>query len=77
MAVPYFANSDPKTGTWGGLEGSGVHPDIPVEMDPKTVMSGHDPQLEAAVRAVLAELAAHPRPAPIAPPETRAASTAR
>jgi tricorn protease len=76
MSAPHYANSDPN-GTWGGLEGSGVVPDIPVEMDPKAVMSGHDPQLEAAVQAVLAELVAHPRPAPIAPPQTRAAATTR
>lgn len=77
MAVPFFANSDPRDGTWGGLEGSGVVPDIPVEMDPKSVMSGHDPQLEAAVRAVLLELAAHPHPAPIAPPQTRPPGSSR
>jgi tricorn protease len=74
MSVPHFANSDPD-GTWGGLEGSGVVPDITVEMEPKAVMSGHDPQLEAAIKAVLANLAAHPNPAPVAPPQTRASAT--
>ena len=43
----------------------GVWPDVEVEMTPKRVIEGRDPQLEAAVEIVLAELEANP------PPETR------
>jgi tricorn protease len=46
-----------------------VPADIEVEMTPKQVISGRDPQLEKAVEVVLAELEARPfmrarRPAP-------------
>ena len=34
--------------------------DIEVELDPRLVIEGHDPQLEKAVEVVLAELDAHP-----------------
>jgi tricorn protease len=47
------------------VENVGVPPDVEVEQTPKLVIAGRDPQLEAAVEIVLAELAAHP------PPETR------
>jgi len=39
-------------GNWS-VENEGVAPDIEVEMDPKLVNAGHDPQLEAAVKAAL------------------------
>ncbi len=39
-------------GNWA-VENEGVAPDIEVEMDPKLVNAGHDPQLEAAVKAAL------------------------
>ncbi|RLB94645.1 MAG: protease [Deltaproteobacteria bacterium] len=39
-------------GNWA-VENEGVSPDIEVEMDPKLVNAGHDPQLEAAVQAAL------------------------
>jgi tricorn protease len=38
------------------VENEGVPPDIDVEMTPKLVIEGHDPQLEEAVRVVLEEL---------------------
>jgi len=51
------------------VENEGVTPDVEVEMTPKLVIQGRDPQLEAAVQIVLSELEQHPqspveRPAP-------------
>jgi tricorn protease len=42
-------------GEWE-VENVGVAPDVEVEMTPKLVIAGHDPQLEKAVEVVLAEL---------------------
>ncbi len=39
-------------GNWA-VEGEGVAPDIEVKNDPKPVIEGHDPQLEAAVKEAL------------------------
>lgn len=39
-------------GQWA-VEGEGIAPDIEVIQDPKAVMEGHDPQLEAAVKEAL------------------------
>jgi tricorn protease len=39
-----------------------VAPDVEVELDPKAVRQGHDPQLEKAVEVVLSELAKNPIP---------------
>lgn len=55
-------------GQWE-VENVGVAPDVEVELTPKLMIEGHDPQLEQAVALVLAELerAPHtmaPRPAP-------------
>ena len=55
-------------GEWE-VENVGVAPDVEVEMTPKLVIEGRDPQLEKAVEIVLAELEAEPvvqpgRPAP-------------
>ena len=44
------------------VENEGVSPDVEVEMTPKLVIAGRDPQLERAVEIVLAELAADPPP---------------
>ena len=38
------------------MENRGISPDIEVEMDPKLVREGHDPQLEKAVDVVMQEL---------------------
>ena len=51
------------------VENVGVSPDVEVEMTPKLVIEGRDPQLEKAVEIVLEELATNPprevrRPAP-------------
>jgi tricorn protease len=49
-------------GEWE-VENAGVPPDIEVEMTPKLVIEGRDPQLERALEIVLAELEANPRTA--------------
>lgn len=52
--VPEFAYADAK-GEWG-VEGHGVDPDIVVDNDPKSVIEGHDPQLERGVAELLKRL---------------------
>ncbi|MGA2329457.1 MAG: PDZ domain-containing protein [Bryobacteraceae bacterium] len=49
-------------GAWE-VENHGVSPDIEVDYDPQAVRAGHDPQLEEAVKVVLAELEKNPPPA--------------
>jgi len=62
------------SGEWE-VENEGVAPDVEVEMTPKLVIEGHDPQLERAVELVLAALAANPqRVAPRPAPTRHAAS---
>ncbi len=58
VTAPNFAffNMD---GQWE-LENRGVSPDMEVELDPAAVRSGHDSQLEAAVQALLSNLAREP-----------------
>ena len=46
-------------GAWE-VENEGVAPDIEVEMTPRAVADGHDPQLDTAVALVLAELKTSP-----------------
>ncbi|HEY1792565.1 MAG TPA: PDZ domain-containing protein [Opitutaceae bacterium] len=46
-------------GKWT-VENHGIAPDVEVEMDPKLVRQGHDPQLERAVSVALDELAKNP-----------------
>ena len=53
-------------GEWE-VENRGIAPDVEVEMDPKAVRDGHDPQLEKAVEVVMDLLkktppTAHKRP---------------
>jgi tricorn protease len=48
-------------------ENTGVAPDVEVELDPKAVHEGHDPQLERAVAIAMDELKRHPPAAPIKP----------
>ncbi len=52
--VPEFASATAK-GEWA-IEGHGVDPDIVVENDPKSVIDGHDPQLERGVAELLKKL---------------------
>jgi len=42
-------------GKWG-IENIGVPPDIEVEWTPKTVIAGHDPQLERGIRELMKAL---------------------
>ena len=58
-----FFNPDNK---WD-VENKGVTPDIEIDMDPKTVAEGHDPQLERAVAVALQQLKEHPVPEPHRP----------
>jgi tricorn protease len=50
------------------VENHGVTPDVEVELDPKAVRDGHDPQLERAVQVVLSDLEKNPIPAHHKPP---------
>ena len=54
-------------GQWE-VENHGVAPDIDVFQDPKLVREGHDPQLEAGVKAALEMLREHPLPVYTHPP---------
>ncbi|MBC8231777.1 hypothetical protein H8E77_19685 [bacterium] len=58
VAAPSFAIVSPD-GEWE-VENEGVSPDIEVEMTPKLVIEGHNPQLEKAVEVVLEELERNP-----------------
>lgn len=44
------------------VENHGVDPDVEVELDPKAVRDGHDPQLERSVELLLEDLEKHPIP---------------
>jgi tricorn protease len=44
-----------KNGEWI-IEGYGVDPDIEVDNDPKSVIAGHDPQLERAIAEIMAKI---------------------
>jgi len=68
--VPQFGTNG-LDGSWI-IEGHGVDPDIVVENDAKSLLEGHDPQLERAVAEVLKGIAAKdpslptkPAPAPV------------
>ena len=55
VTSPDFGFFSP-TGEWD-VENHGVTPDVMVEMDPKLVAEGHDPQLERAVAVAMEKLA--------------------
>lgn len=55
-----------KEGQWI-IEGYGVDPDIEVENDPRSVIAGHDPQLERGIAEVMAKLKDHPVKLPARP----------
>ena len=65
ITAPRIALFSP-TGEWDA-EDVGVPPDVEVEMTPKLVIQGHDPQLERAVAVVLDELAKNPPPSHAVP----------
>jgi tricorn protease len=48
-------------GKWE-VENHGIDPDVEVELDPKLVREGHDPQLEKAVEVMMLSLKEHPVP---------------
>ncbi|MEZ4867374.1 MAG: PDZ domain-containing protein [Caldilineaceae bacterium] len=60
VTAPRLAIFSPE-GQWE-VENEGVAPDVEVEMTPKAVIAGHDPQLETAIELILAELPAEPQP---------------
>ena len=65
VTSPSFGFFNPQ-GQWD-VENHGVQPDYEVDMEPKPVSEGHDPQLEKAVSLALDELAKHPVPEPHKP----------
>jgi tricorn protease len=65
VTSPSFGFFNPE-GQWE-VENHGVQPDYEVDMEPKPVSEGHDPQLEKAVSLALEELAKHPAPEPHKP----------
>jgi tricorn protease len=58
VTSPDFGFFSP-SGEWD-VENHGVTPDVVVEMDPKLVAQGHDPQLERAVAVAMEKLAKNP-----------------
>jgi len=66
VTSPNFGFFNPE-GQWD-VENHGVQPDIEVELDPKNVHDGHDPQLERAVAVALDQLKKNPPPEPKRPP---------
>jgi tricorn protease len=65
VTSPNFGFFNPE-GQWD-VENHGVQPDIEVELDPKAVHEGHDPQLERAVAVALEQLKKNPPPEPKRP----------
>jgi tricorn protease len=50
------------------VENQGIAPDVEVELDPKLVREGHDPQLEKTVQLLLSDLEKNPPPTYKKPP---------
>jgi tricorn protease len=65
VTAPNFGFFSPE-GQWD-VENHGVAPDVEVDMDPKLVSEGHDPQLERAVAMALQLLEKSPPPTPKRP----------
>ncbi|HYP28115.1 MAG TPA: S41 family peptidase [Blastocatellia bacterium] len=65
VSVPESGFTNTK-GEWV-IEGYGVEPDIEVENDPKSVISGRDPQLERAVAEILKKINEKPVKLPAKP----------
>lgn len=68
VTVPNFGFYE-LDGTWG-IEGHGVEPDIEVDIDPTASLNGRDPQIDAAIEHLLAEIEtnAYTRPQRPEPP---------
>ena len=62
VTSPDFGFFNPE-GQWD-VENKGTPPDVEIEMDPKSVHEGHDPQLEKAVQVAMEQLKQHPVPQP-------------
>jgi tricorn protease len=75
VTAPNFGFFNPE-GQWD-VENHGVQPDFEVEMDPKAVREGHDPQLEKAVALAMEALAKNPPPQPKRPEYPNYQRTAR
>jgi tricorn protease len=75
VTAPNFGFFNPE-GQWD-VENHGVQPDFEVEMDPKAVREGHDPQLEKAVALAMEALAKNPPPQPKLPEYPNYQRTAR
>ncbi len=65
VTAPSFGFFNP-AGEWD-VENRGVAPDVEVDMDPKSVAAGRDPQLEKAVSIAMAELQKTTLPTPKVP----------
>ncbi|HLJ47722.1 MAG TPA: PDZ domain-containing protein [Bryobacteraceae bacterium] len=65
VTAPNFGFFSPE-GKWD-VENHGVAPDVEVELDPKSVHEGHDPQLERAVAIAMQQLEKTPYPEPHRP----------
>jgi len=65
--VPLNGTNDTK-GNWI-IEGHGVEPDIVVENDPKSLLQGHDPQLERGIEEVLKKMKESPMKLPSRAPD--------
>ena len=65
VTAPSFGFFSP-AGEWD-VENHGVAPDVEVEMDPKLVHEGHDPQLERAVAIAMQQMDKNPVPVPHRP----------
>jgi tricorn protease len=66
VTSPNFGFFNPQ-GQWD-VENHGTAPDVEVELDPKAVRDGHDPQLEKAVAIAMEEMKTKPVPQPNRPP---------
>ena len=66
VTSPSFGFFNPE-GQWD-VENTASAPDVEVELDPKLVHEGHDPQLERAVPVALEQMKTHPVPQPHRPP---------
>ncbi len=66
VTSPNFGFFNP-SGEWD-VENRGVAPDVEVDMDPKSVHEGKDPQLERAVAIVMKQMEKYPYPSPKRPP---------
>ncbi|MDA2931370.1 S41 family peptidase [Acidobacteria bacterium AH-259-O06] len=67
VRVPLGGGTDTE-GNWG-IEGHGVDPDIEVENTPRSLIEGHDLQLERAVEEVMKMIRANPKRLPSRPPD--------